>query len=82
MHHKPGATSMVDYKIIEGNPEQFRQKLIELYAERQEAHDLALAAVADGEFGSPGYLLAERRIGEITQQIALLIGQPPPDWMA
>jgi hypothetical protein len=73
---------MVDYKVIEGDPEKFREKLLALYAERQEAQDLALAAVAAGELESPGYLMAERKISELTQEIATLIGKPPSDWMA
>jgi hypothetical protein len=73
---------MVDYKIIEGGSERFRQKLLELFAERQEAHDLALAAVAEGSLDSPSLLMAERRIDEITREIASLIGQPTQDWMA
>lgn len=73
---------MVDYKVIEGEPERFREKLLALYAERQEAHDLALAAVAEGSFTSPSFLMAERRIGELTNEIAVLLGQPPQEWMA
>ncbi|MBY0226915.1 MAG: hypothetical protein K2Q28_14020 [Hyphomicrobium sp.] len=73
---------MVDYNVIEGGSERFREKLLALYAERQEAHDFALAAVADGGFTSPSFLMAERRIGELTQEIAVLLGQPPQDWMA
>jgi hypothetical protein len=73
---------MVDYSVIEGDREKFREKLLALYAERQEAQDLALAAVAAGELASPEYLLAERRISELTLEIANLIGRPPSDWMA
>lgn len=73
---------MGDYKIIEGNPEQFREQLLKLYVERQECHDIAMSAVASGNVGSPSYLEAERRVVELSAKIADLCGRDIQTWMA